>query len=215
MKISRWAWMAAAALWVGTAARGEDLFTYWTQLQAVNLTSNDIKITKVDWHGHLNKDVDHINAGAILPMSDPNDPEQEPVIIGEVRRWSGGVDLEIWFKVVGNEGKEDCHLKIHNPYTGNNTITPKTTFPTSQCPSMTPPGIADAQASPLYHNISLPSSGHKLMLVALFAFQSLTPEDAGMSTKDQKKAAEESQQQIQQAESDKRKFQQETGIVLP
>ena len=215
MRTRLWAWMAAAGLWSGTVAQGEGIFTYWTQLQAVNLTSNDIKITKVDWHGDLNKDVDHVEAGDIIPMSDPNDPEQEPVIIGEVRRYSGGVDLEIWFKVLGNEGKEDCHLKIHNPYTGSNTITPTETFPTSQCPSMTPPGIEDTQPSPLYHNIQLPSSGHKLMLVALFAFQSLTPDEAGMSTNDQKEAAEESEEQINQAESDKRKFQQETGIVLP
>ena len=208
-------WAVAAMLGGGVCARGEGIFTYWTQLQAVNLTSNDIKITKVDWHGNLNKDVDHVEAGDILPMSDPNAPEQEPVMIGEVRRYSGGVDLEIWFKVLGNEGKEDCHLKIHNPYTGSNTITPTETFPTSQCPSMTPPGIADSQPSPLYHNIQLPSSGHKLALVALFAFQSLTPDEAGMSTSDQKKAAQESEDQIGQAETDKRKFQQETGIYLP
>ncbi len=200
--------------WV-SASRGEALFEYWTQLQAVNLTSNDIQITKVDWHGHLNDDVDHVEAGDILPMSDPNNPEQKPVMIGEVRRYSGGVDLEIWFKLLGNVGSENCHLKIHNPYTGDNTITPSKTFPTSQCPSMTPPGIEDAQASPLYHNIELPKSGHKLALVALFAFQELVPDEAGMSEQDQKEAAEESEEQIGQADSDRQKFQQETGIVLP
>ena len=212
-------WMAWTGLMVflgwGVAVQAEDLFTYWTQLQAVNLTPYDLKITKVDWHGHLNDDVSHVKAGDIIPKADPNNPEQEPTTIGEVRRWSGGVDLEIWFKLIGNEGSEDCHLKIHNPYTGDNTITPSETFPTSQCPSVTPPDIPDSQPSPLYHNIELPSSGHKLQLVALLAFQKLIPDEAGMSTSDQKKAADESQQQIDQSESDRDKFRQETGIYVP
>ena len=202
----------AMAGWT-TMARGEALFEYWTELQAVNLTSNDIKITKVDWHGHLDDSTAHVSAGDIIPLADQNNPDQEPTMIGKVKRYSGGVDLEIWFKLVGNEGSEDCHLKIHNPYTGDNTITPAEQFPTSQCPSMTPPGIEDSQPSPLYHNISLPTSGHKLELVALFAFQQLVPDD--QVDMDEEKAADESQQQIDQSQSDKIKFQQETGIVLP
>ena len=209
-----WIWVLAFLGGISTA-RADALFEYWTELQAVNLTSNDIKITKVDWHGHLDDDTDHVEAGDVIPMADPNDPEQEPTMIGKVKRYSGGVDLEIWFKLIGNEGSEDCHLKIHNPYTGDNTITPSETFPTSQCPSMTPPGIEDSQPAPLYHNIDLPSSGHKLELVALFAFQSLVPDDAGMSEADQKEAADENEEQIDQSQSDKLKFQQETGIVLP
>ena len=202
----------AMAGWT-TMARGDALFEYWTELQAVNLTSNDIKITKVDWHGHLDDSTAHVSAGDIIPLADQNNPDQEPTMIGKVKRYSGGVDLEIWFKLVGNEGSEDCHLKIHNPYTGDNTITPETTFPTTQCPSMTPPGIEDSQPSPLYHNISLPTSGHKLELVALFAFQQLVPDD--QVEMDEEKAAEESQEQIDQSQSDKIKFQQETGIPLP
>ena len=210
-------WMARMGLVVflgwAMAAQAEDLFTYWTQLQAVNLTPYDLKITKVDWHGHLNDDVSHVKAGDIIPKADPNNPEQEPIMIGEVSRWSGGVDMEIWFKLLGNAGSQDCYLKIHNPYTGNNTITPSQTFPTSQCPSMTPPDIPDSQPSPLYHNIQLPSSGHKLALVALFAFQDLVPDD--QVEMDEQKAAQESQQQINQSNVDKEKFRQETGIWVP
>ena len=198
--------------WPGVrSARG--VVTYVTELQAVNLTPYDIKITKVNWK-HLDEDAPHVQAGQIIPKADETNPEQEPVQIGRVSRWMGGVDIEIWFKLIGNEGSQDCYLKVHNPFTGKNTVTPGSTFPTSQCPSVAP-NIPDSKPAPLYHNITIPEAGHDLMLVALFSFQSLTPEDAGMSTKDQKKAAEESQQQIQQAESDKRKFQQETGIVLP
>ena len=51
----------AMAGWT-TMARGEALFEYWTELQAVNLTSNDIKITKVDWHGHLDDSTAHVSA---------------------------------------------------------------------------------------------------------------------------------------------------------
>ena len=214
MKSAMWIGVALLLGWT-SAAQAEALFEYWTELQAVNLTSNDIKITKVDWHDHLDGDTDHVKAGDLIPMSDPNNPEQEPVMIGKVKRYSGGVDMEIWFKLIGNEGSEDCHLKIHNPYTGDNTITPSLTFPTSQCPSMTPPGIEDAQPSPLYHNIELPSSGHKLELVALLAFQQLVPDEAGMSKADQQEATEESEEQIGQATTDKQKFQQETGIYLP
>ena len=209
-------WMLALAVLGWTSvARADALFEYWTELQAVNLTTNDIKITKVDWHGHLDDSTNHVSAGDIIPAADPNDPEQTPTVIGKVKRYSGGVDLEFWFKLIGNEGPSDCNLKIHNPYTGNNTITPGETFPTSQCPSVTPSDIPDSQPSPLYHNIELPSSGHKLQLVALLAFQKLIPDEAGMSTSDQKKAADESQQQIDQSESDRDKFRQETGIYVP
>ena len=207
------AWMAAWMLMgAATGARGEDLFTYWTELQAVNLTTNDIQITKVNWK-YLDKDKAHVKVGDILPKADPNNPQQEPIMIGKVSRWSGGVDMEIWFKLLGNAGSQDCYLKIHNPYTGNNTITPSQTFPTSQCPSMTPPDIPDSQPSPLYHNIQLPSSGHKLELVALFAFQDLVPDD--QVEMDEQKAAQESQQQINQSNVDKQKFRQETGIWVP
>ena len=215
MKRSWMAWMGVVVFlgWSG-AVQAEDLFTYWTQLQAVNLTENDIKITKVNWK-YLDKDEPYIKVGDIIPKADPNNPEQTPVQIGKVSRWSGGVDMEIWFKLLGNEGSSDCYLKIHNPYTGDNTITPSATFPTSQCPSMTPSDIPDSQPSPLYHNIELPSSGHKLALVALFAFQKLTPDEAGMTSSDQKKAADESQEQIDQSEDDRDKFRQETGIYVP
>ncbi len=216
MKKNWMAWMGLVVfLGLSMAAQAEGIFTYWTQLQAVNLTPYDIKITKVDWHGGLNTNVSHVNAGYVIPKADPNNPEQEPTIIGEVRKWSAGVDMEVWFKLLGNEGASDCYLKIHNPYTGNNKITPGETFPTSQCPSMTPADIPDSQPSPLYHNIELPSAGHKLELVALLAFQKLIPDEAGMTSSDQKKAADESQQQIDQSEQDRDKFRQETGIYVP
>ena len=209
-------WMLALAVLGWTSvARADALFEYWTELQAVNLTTNDIKITKVDWHGHLDDSTNHVSAGDIIPAADPNDPEQTPTVIGKVKRYSGGVTMEIWFKLIGNEGSQDCYLKIYNPYTGDNTITPAETFPTTQCPSMTPADVQDAQPSPLYHNITLPSSGHKLSLVAIFAFQSLNPDDAGMSEADQEEAAEESQEQLDQSDTDKLKFEQETGINMP
>ena len=209
-------WMLALAVLGWTSvARADALFEYWTELQAVNLTTNDIKITKVEWHKHLDDSTNHVSAGDIIPAADPNDPEQTPTVIGKVKRYSGGVTMEIWFKLIGNEGSQDCYLKIYNPYTGDNTITPAETFPTTQCPSMTPADVQDAQPSPLYHNITLPSSGHKLSLVAIFAFQSLNPDDAGMSEADQEEAAEESQEQLDQSDTDKLKFEQETGINMP
>jgi hypothetical protein len=215
VKTYAWMLMGMVTLLGGVAAaRADDYFTYWTELQMVNLTPYDVKITKLKWE-YLVDDKAHAKVGDVIPKADPDNPQQEPFMIGKVSRWSGGVDLEVWFKLLGNEGSEDCYLKIHNPYTGDNTITPGKTFPTSQCPSAAPADIPDSQPAPLYHNIELPSSGHKLELVALLAFQQLIPDDAGMSAQDQQKAAQESKQQIDQSEIDKQKFRQETGIPLP
>lgn len=210
-KLWRWIGIWAVLGWA-TAAQGEGLMTYWTELQAVNLTPYDIKITKVKWK-HLDKDTAYVSVGDVIPMADPDDPEQEPTMIGKVSRWSGGVDMEIWFQLLGNKGSQDCYLKIHNPYTGKNTITPTKSFPLTQCPSVAPPEIPDSQPAPLFHNLQLPSAGHKLALVALFSFQQLIP-DEGVEM-DQQKATQESQQQIRQAEVDKQKFRQETGIWIP
>ncbi|HPC19158.1 MAG: hypothetical protein KBC66_10315 [Kiritimatiellae bacterium] len=208
-------WAGLLVLGMLCAAAEADYFTYWTQLQAVNLTPYDIQITKTQWK-YLDDDKPHVKAGDILPKADPNNPQQEPIQIGEVSRWSGGVDIEIWFKLLGNVGSQDCYLKIHNPYTGKNTITPGKTFPTAQCPSVAPPEIPDSQPAPLYHNIDLPSSGHKLALVALFSFQDLIPDEGvPMSSSQQQQAAQESKQQIHQAEQDRNKFRQETGIYVP
>ena len=205
--------LALAALGA-VAAQAEDYFTYWTQLQAVNLTPYDIKITKVKFNHH-NKDVPYVKAGDVIPKADPNNPQQEPTSIGEVRAWSRGVDIELWFKLLGNEGSEDCYLKLHNPYTGSNYVHPGESFPMSQCPSAAPADIPDSKPAPLYHNIDMPSAGHKLSLVALFAFQKLIPDSAGMSAQEQQEAAKESRQQIQQAGQDRDRFRQETGIWVP
>ena len=206
------AWVVAALALGWAEGAKADYFTYWTELQAVNLTPYDIKITKVKWK-YLDKDTAHVKAGDVIPKADPNNPQQEPTMIGRVSRWSGGVDIEVWFQLVGNKGSEDCYLKIHNPYSGHNSITPGKTFPTKQCPSVAPPDIPESQPAPLYHNIDLPSSGHKLEVVALFAFQDLIPDDPVQL--DQQKATQESEQQIRQAEQDKQKFRQETGIWVP
>lgn len=97
-----WRWLGVwAVLGWATAAQAEDLFTYWTELQAVNLTPYDIKITKVNWK-YLDKDSAHIKVGHVIPKADPNSPEQQPTMIGKVSRWSGGVDMEIWFQLLGN-----------------------------------------------------------------------------------------------------------------
>ncbi|NLG34556.1 MAG: hypothetical protein GX548_04295 [Lentisphaerae bacterium] len=212
MRGKMWKWLGIGAVLGWATVASADYFTYYTDLQLVNLTPYDIKITKVKMD-HLDKDKPHVKAGDVIPKADPNNPQQEPTYIGHVSRWSGGVDIDIWFKLIGNTGSEDCHLRVHNPYTGNNTITPGKTFPTSQCPSVAPPDIPDSKPAPLYHNIDLPSSGHKLNLVALLAFQDLIPDD-GVEM-DQQKATQESEQQIHQAEQDKNRFRQETGIWVP
>ena len=52
-------------------------------------------------------------------------------------------------------------------------------------------------------------------VVSAGPLQSLTPEETGMSEADQEEAADESEQQLQQSDTDKLKFEQETGISLP
>lgn len=209
-KTWRWLGMWAGLGWTMTAQAA--LLTYYTDLQLVNLTPYDIKITKVEMK-YLDKDKPHVKVGDVIPKADPENPQEDPIQIGHVTRWSGGVDMDIWFQLIGNTGSQDCHLRVHNPYTGKNTITPGKTFPTSQCPSAAPLNIEDSQPAPLYHNIELPAKGHELNLVALLAFQALIP-DEGVEM-DQQKAAQESKQQIHQAEQDKQRFRQETGIWVP
>ena len=85
-------WAGLLVLGMLCAAAEADYFTYWTQLQAVNLTPYDIQITKTQWK-YLDDDKPHVKAGDILPKADPNNPQQEPIQIGEVSRWSGGVAL--------------------------------------------------------------------------------------------------------------------------
>ena len=52
--------------------------------------------------------------------------------------------------------------------------------------------------------------------MALFSFQDLIPDEGvPMSSSQQQQAAQESKQQIHQAEQDRNKFRQETGIYVP
>lgn len=206
--------LAAAVLFVAGTASAEDYFTYWTELQLANLTGFDMKITKTDWKG-LDDDSPHVKPGDIIPAEkDPSNPS-DPTYIGKVSKWSAGVKIKIWFQLVGHEGSEDCYLYIDNPYTGNNTVTPSKTFPLSQCPSLeVQTASGEMQDTPLYHNIQLPSSGHKLSLVSILAFQDLYNE-GDFGDLDQDEVNRQISQQLDSAESDKSQFQQEFGISLP
>lgn len=192
----------------------EAIFQYWTELQLINLTGYDIKIKKVDIN-HPDDDVKTIAAGTIIKAEDPDNPSSEPTVIGKGNKYSKGITFKVWFTLVGNEGSQDCYLYINNPYTGNNSITPKAYFPESQCPSIVPEGITDAEPTPLYHNIQLPSSGHKLELVAVLAFEDLFREGDVLDASDQKAAVASGNEQLGQAESERVKFMQETGLSLP
>ena len=94
-------------------------------------------------------------------------------------------------------------------------LTPSKTFPLSQCPTLeVPTESGETQATFLYHNIQLPSSGHKLSLVSILAFQDLFNE-GNFDDLDQNEAARQMNQQMDSAESDKSRFQQEFGVYLP
>lgn len=205
---------AAVLLTVAGSASAEDYFQYWTELRLANLTGFDLQITKTSWK-HLDDDFPYVKPGDIIPAEkDPNNPT-DPTYIGKVSKWSAGVKIKIWFKLLGHEGSEDCYLYIDNPYTGHNSITPSKTFPLSQCPSLAvQTESGETKDTPLYHNIQLPSSGHKLSLVSILAFQDLFNE-GDFNNLDQNEAARQMNQQMDSAESDKRRFQQEYGIPLP
>lgn len=205
---------AAVSLSAAGNASAEDYFQYWTELQLANLTGFDMQITKTEWK-HLDDDSPYVKPGDIIPAEkDPNNPT-DPTYIGRVSKWSAGVKIKIWFKLLGHEGSEDCYLYIDNPYTGHNSITPSKTFPLSQCPTLeVPTESGETQATFLYHNIQLPSSGHKLSLVSILAFQDLFNE-GDFGDLDQNEAARQMNQQMDSAESDKSRFQQEFGIPLP
>jgi len=132
-----------------------------------------------------------------------------------VSKWSAGVKIKIWFRLVGHEGSEDCYLYVDNPYTGHNSVTPSKTFPLSQCPSLAvQTASGETQDTPLYHNIQLPSSGHKLSLVSILAFQDLYNE-GDFDDLDEDEVNRQIGQQLNSATSDRSKFQQEFGIPLP
>jgi hypothetical protein len=206
--------LGAAVLSAAGSASAEDYFTYWTELQLANLTGFDMKITKTDWKG-LDDDSPHVKAGDVIPAeTDPNNPT-DPTYIGRVSKWSAGVKIKIWFRLVGHEGSEDCYLYIDNPYTGHNSVTPSKTFPLSQCPSLAvQTASGETQDTPLYHNIQLPSSGHKLSLVSILAFQDLYNE-GDFDDLDEDEVNRQIGQQLNSATSDRSKFQQEFGIPLP
>lgn len=206
--------LGAAVLAAAGSASAEDYFTYWTELQLANLTGFDMKITKTDWKG-LDDDSPHVKAGDVIPAeTDPNNPT-DPTYIGRVSKWSAGVKIKIWFQLVGHEGSEDCYLYVDNPYTGHNSVTPSKTFPLSQCPSLAvQTASGETQDTPLYHNIQLPSSGHKLSLVSILAFQDLYNE-GDFDDLDEDEVNRQIGQQLKSATSDRSKFQQEFGIPLP
>lgn len=206
--------LGAAVLSAAGSASAEDYFTYWTELQLANLTGFDMKITKTDWKG-LDDDSPHVKAGDVIPAeTDPNNPT-DPTYIGRVSKWSAGVKIKIWFRLVGHEGSEDCYLYVDNPYTGHNSVTPSKTFPLSQCPSLAvQTASGETQDTPLYHNIQLPSSGHKLSLVSILAFQDLYNE-GDFDDLDEDEVNRQIGQQLNSATSDRSKFQQEFGIPLP
>lgn len=208
--------LLGAAILIAAAgnASAEDYFTYWTELQLANLTGFDMQITKTDWKG-LDDDIPHVSPGDVIPAEKDPDNPGEPTNIGKVSKWSAGVKIKIWFKLLGHEGSEDCYLYIDNPYTGHNSVTPSKTFPLSQCPSLAvQTASGETQDTPLYHNIQLPSSGHKLELVSILAFQDLYNE-GDFHDLDQHEADRQMRQQIDSAGSDKSRFQQEFGIALP
>ena len=199
---------AAVLFAVAGSAFGEAIFQYWTDLYMVNLTGFDIQITNTKWKG-LDTNYPYVKPGdIIIAPKDPNNPG-DPTHIGKVSEYSRGVKIEIWFKLLGHEGSEDCYLYVDNPYTGSNTITPAKKFPLPQCPSMTDQGDA-----PLYHNIQLPPSGHKLALVAILAFQDLFGKTT-VTGVDEAKSTSEFQEQVDSAESDESRFIMETGMSLP
>ena len=206
--------LGAAVLLAAGGASAEDYFQYWTELQLANLTGFDLYVTKTEWKG-LDTNYPYVSPGDVIRAeSDPSNPS-DPTHIGKVSKWSAGVKIKIWFKLLGHEGSEDCYLYIDNPYTGHNSITPSKTFPLSQCPSLAvQTESGETQDTPLYHNIQLPSSGHKLSLVSILAFQDLFNE-GDFDDLDQNEAARQMNQQMDSAESDKSRFQQEFGVYLP
>lgn len=204
----------AAVLCAAGSASGQISRWWWTDMYLANVTSFDIQITKVEWKG-LDTNYPYVQAGDIIAAEkDPSNPS-DPTHIGRVEKFSAGVKIEIWFKLLGHEGSEDCYLYINNPYSGTNSVTPGKTFPYSQCPSLPMPAASgESVPTPLYHNIMLPEHGHHLVAVALLAFQDFFKEGdfGGM---DQNEVERQVHRQMDAVPGDKRAYQQKFGIYLP
>ena len=204
---------AAVSLAAAGSASGEDYFQYWTELYLANMTGFDLYVTKAEWKG-LDTNYPYVSEGDIISAQrDPAHPI-DPTHVGKVSKWSAGVQIKLWFKLLGHEGSEDCFLFIDNPYSGVNTVTPKKSFPLSQCPSLVTPGTPDGSPpAPLYHNIDLPEHGHKLALVAMLTFQDLR-QQRDFSGVDLYELDRQADRQMDEAEAAKRAFQRKFGIDL-
>jgi len=151
---------------------------YFICIQLVNLTGYDICIDGVDG---TNPSHTYHGKGTIIPSNEDN-PESGVCYVGwrQQKAFMKGPHMSVDFHLVGHEGSRPCRLYVNCPYVKHNSMSPSSHFSEAECPPIAQPENGMGGPVYLYHNASVPSSGHYLIVTATLAFKDLGGSDGQM-----------------------------------